>query len=226
MYDMTEQELQVRFRAINGLLLPGGGAELRPGQPFYDTAARLVQLAVEANDKGDYFPVSWTHTAAQEGHVCVQCVVACTLLAYTCSSSAVVLLTAQRYARACLPAVGSSSCSSQAVPCSFSHWLGASHCCRLLPQVHGTCLGLEVLSIIVSGNTSLLADMDAEDFPAPLLYTQDADSSPFLKSLPPHIITNLQNQPLAMENHMHGENVGSWLGDTKESAALQVCRHM
>jgi gamma-glutamyl hydrolase len=58
MYDMTEQELQDRFRAINGLLLPGGGADLRPGHPFYDTAAKLVQLAIDANDKGDYFPVS------------------------------------------------------------------------------------------------------------------------------------------------------------------------
>lgn len=126
MYDMTEQELQERFSAINGLLLPGGGADLRPGHAFYDTAARLVQLAIEANDKGDYFPV------------------------------------------------------------------------------HGTCLGLETLSIIISRNTSILADMDAEDFPAPLLYTHEADASPFLKALPPHIITNLQNQPLAMENHMHG----------------------
>lgn len=47
-----------RFATINGLLLPGGGADLRPGHMFYDTAARLVELAVAANDKGDYFPVS------------------------------------------------------------------------------------------------------------------------------------------------------------------------
>lgn len=126
MYDMTEQELQDRFATINGLLLPGGGADLRPGHMFYDTAARLVELAVAANDKGDYFPV------------------------------------------------------------------------------HGTCLGLETLSIIISGNTSILSEMDAEDAPAPLLYTQEAQHSPFLNALPPHIVTNLQNQALAMENHMHG----------------------
>lgn len=47
-----------RFNAINGLLLPGGGANLSPGHPFYDTAATLVDMALEANDKGDYFPVS------------------------------------------------------------------------------------------------------------------------------------------------------------------------
>jgi hypothetical protein len=46
-----------RFSMINGLLLPGGGADLEPGHPFFDTARRLVDLAVKANDNGDYFPV-------------------------------------------------------------------------------------------------------------------------------------------------------------------------
>jgi gamma-glutamyl hydrolase len=45
---------------INGLLLPGGGASLSPGHKFYDTAALLVHLACEANDRGDYFPVHGT----------------------------------------------------------------------------------------------------------------------------------------------------------------------
>jgi hypothetical protein len=47
-----------RFNAINGLLLPGGGANLSPGHPFFDAAHYLVELALDANDKGDYFPVS------------------------------------------------------------------------------------------------------------------------------------------------------------------------
>jgi hypothetical protein len=46
-----------RFYAINGLLLPGGGATLKPGHRFYDTAHQLVDLAIKANDKGDFFPV-------------------------------------------------------------------------------------------------------------------------------------------------------------------------
>lgn len=46
-----------RFAAINGLLLPGGGAKLEPGHQFYDTAEYLTKLSLEANDKGDYFPV-------------------------------------------------------------------------------------------------------------------------------------------------------------------------
>jgi hypothetical protein len=42
---------------VNGILIPGGAQDLRPGQPFYDTVAQLVDLAVEANDKGSHFPV-------------------------------------------------------------------------------------------------------------------------------------------------------------------------
>ncbi len=57
-YDMTEAEIRYRFSVINGLLLPGGGANLHRGHKFYDTAELLVNLAIKANDNGDYFPVS------------------------------------------------------------------------------------------------------------------------------------------------------------------------
>lgn len=72
--------------------------------------------------------------------------------------------------------------------------------------MHGTCLGFEALAIIVSHNTSVLSDMDALNAPAPLLYTELAASSDWLQALPPHVVTNLQNQALAMENHAHGEH--------------------
>ena len=42
---------------MNGVLIPGGGAYLSPRHPFYDTAAQLVALTLDANNKGDYFPV-------------------------------------------------------------------------------------------------------------------------------------------------------------------------
>jgi gamma-glutamyl hydrolase len=42
---------------INAFLIPGGGAVLRPGHTFFDVAARVVDLATAANDKGDHFPV-------------------------------------------------------------------------------------------------------------------------------------------------------------------------
>jgi gamma-glutamyl hydrolase len=57
LYDLPESEVRALFSVINGVLLPGGGASLRRGHKFYDTAELLVNLAIEANDNGDYFPV-------------------------------------------------------------------------------------------------------------------------------------------------------------------------
>mmetsp|Transcript_16637 Transcript_16637/g.30514 ORF Transcript_16637/g.30514 Transcript_16637/m.30514 type:complete len:340 (+) Transcript_16637:2035-3054(+) len=49
--------LRKQFDSINGLLFPGGGADLSPGHPFFDTADQLFQWALEANRNGDYFPI-------------------------------------------------------------------------------------------------------------------------------------------------------------------------
>lgn len=50
--------VRCRFKLINGVLIPGGGQNLSPGHLFYDTAKLLLQLAMDSNDRGDYFPVS------------------------------------------------------------------------------------------------------------------------------------------------------------------------
>jgi gamma-glutamyl hydrolase len=125
-YDLPVAEIRHRFSLVNGLLLPGGGANLSPGHMFYDTAKLLVDLAVESNENGDYFPV------------------------------------------------------------------------------HGTCLGLETLAIILSQNYDILSKYDALDAPAPLLYTADAINSRLLSNLPKSVVTSLQNDPIAMENHGKG----------------------
>jgi hypothetical protein len=46
-----------RFDLINGVLIPGGGQVLSPGHPFYDASDHLLSLALDANDRDDYFPV-------------------------------------------------------------------------------------------------------------------------------------------------------------------------
>lgn len=51
-------ELHLSLNVPCSLLLPGGGAKLYPGHKFYDTARLLVNLALDANDAGDFFPVS------------------------------------------------------------------------------------------------------------------------------------------------------------------------
>jgi hypothetical protein len=58
LHDMPADEIKRRFRAVNAVLLPGGAQDLRPGNPYFDTSALLFNLTIEANDAGDYFPVS------------------------------------------------------------------------------------------------------------------------------------------------------------------------
>ncbi|CAM9775612.1 unnamed protein product [Lampetra planeri] len=54
--NLTNAEYEKVFYSINGLLLPGGGADLQTSG--YAHAARILyKLAIKANDRGDYFPV-------------------------------------------------------------------------------------------------------------------------------------------------------------------------
>ena len=48
-----------RFRIVNGFLIPGGAATLRPGHTFFDVAARIIELATAANahPSRDHFPI-------------------------------------------------------------------------------------------------------------------------------------------------------------------------
>lgn len=59
-FDLPVDEVKRRFQLINGVLIPGGGQNLSPGHPFYDTSKLLLSLALESNDRGDYFPVHGT----------------------------------------------------------------------------------------------------------------------------------------------------------------------
>ncbi|XP_063062669.1 gamma-glutamyl hydrolase-like [Engraulis encrasicolus] len=52
----TEEEYHQLFKSLNGLLLPGGAANLMTSG--YAKAANIFyRLALEANDQGDYFPI-------------------------------------------------------------------------------------------------------------------------------------------------------------------------
>jgi len=55
-HSQTQEELKAVFQNINGLLFPGGGADLDHTK-LYDSAAYLYNLALQANDNGDYFPI-------------------------------------------------------------------------------------------------------------------------------------------------------------------------
>jgi len=58
-YNAPWDEIETLFKSLNGLVLPGGSGKLWYGHPFFDTAAKLLRLAKDYNDKGDdyVFPV-------------------------------------------------------------------------------------------------------------------------------------------------------------------------
>eukprot|EP00775_Hariotina_reticulata_P009024 gene9024-9196_t len=55
--DMPADKLEGLLGRLNGFLIPGGAANLRPGHDFYDTAKRVLDYALRVNDRGEHFPV-------------------------------------------------------------------------------------------------------------------------------------------------------------------------
>ena len=51
-----DAELRDLFKAINGILLPGGGASLTDSS-YIHNARLLHEMAIDANERGDYFPI-------------------------------------------------------------------------------------------------------------------------------------------------------------------------
>ncbi|MEQ2248548.1 hypothetical protein ILYODFUR_020122, partial [Ilyodon furcidens] len=61
----TEEEYIRTFNSINGLLLPGGNVDIQTSQ--FSRAARIFyNLALKANDAGDYFPIWGTCQGFQQ----------------------------------------------------------------------------------------------------------------------------------------------------------------
>ncbi|XP_066536474.1 gamma-glutamyl hydrolase isoform X2 [Hoplias malabaricus] len=56
MINRSEEEYTRLFKSINGILLPGGGASI-VSSGYAKAAGLFYRLALEANSKGDYFPV-------------------------------------------------------------------------------------------------------------------------------------------------------------------------
>jgi len=56
-YRSSPAELQSLVSRLNGVLFTGGGTDLRPGQPFFDSAQVVYDYALAANARGDVFPL-------------------------------------------------------------------------------------------------------------------------------------------------------------------------
>jgi len=56
-YDMPEATLKFLFNSLNGILFTGGEDTLLLDTPYYQAALKIFNWAIEANGKGNYFPL-------------------------------------------------------------------------------------------------------------------------------------------------------------------------
>ncbi|KAF7653668.1 hypothetical protein LDENG_00079840, partial [Lucifuga dentata] len=63
--NQTDEEYVKTFSSINGLLLPGGNVDIQTSQ-FSRAAKIFYNLALKANDAGDYFPIWGTCQGFQQ----------------------------------------------------------------------------------------------------------------------------------------------------------------
>ncbi|XP_063050704.1 gamma-glutamyl hydrolase [Engraulis encrasicolus] len=69
--------------------------------------------------------------------------------------------------------------------------------------VWGTCMGLQILTVLVAGE-NLLSKTTRENISLPLNLTADASSSRMFQSFPPHLFTALSREPLTGNFHHYG----------------------
>lgn len=63
--NLTDEEYVKIFNVINGVILPGGGVDLKNSE-FARVSKLFYDLALKANDKGDYFPIWGTCLGFEE----------------------------------------------------------------------------------------------------------------------------------------------------------------
>lgn len=139
-----------RFKKINGVLIPGGSQVLSPGHPYYDSTELLLNLTVEANDNGDFFPVSNSKAKISP-----------TIASRASRASRIpglIMVMTQDGWRVVL-SQQSPECELVLQPVTLDDQeiatLPPCHAVHDLVQIHGTCLGFGVLLVIVSRNQSL-----------------------------------------------------------------------
>eukprot|EP00466_Bigelowiella_natans_P008780 jgi/Bigna1/55007/estExt_Genewise1Plus.C_480036 len=56
-YDLPEADLRKMFQSVNGILFPGGGANLANTTTYAKTSKLFIDLAIQAKNEGDHFPI-------------------------------------------------------------------------------------------------------------------------------------------------------------------------
>ena len=91
--------------------------------------------------------------------------------------------------------------------------------------VHGTCLGFQLLSVLLSdADQDIMSNFDSENYPSPLIFTDSKASkfSRFLSSFRPLLVKELAKSGIAFENHAHGVATADFYADASLSDFFDV----
>jgi len=69
-YTLSAADLQNLLNSVNGVLLPGGGVDFGTQHQYWATLTSIYNYVVEANKRGDFFPLWGTCMGFQE--ICIQ----------------------------------------------------------------------------------------------------------------------------------------------------------
>jgi hypothetical protein len=174
----------------------GGLTWLWLDAPYVITARKLFNWAVAENDKGNPFPVGGRGAGVASGGGAAG---ACTLIWCACTNR---MLHAT-------PDTRMHACSHKTINCTLPPN-------PTPPQIHGTCLGHQLLHILASNvsRNDLLVETDAVAHATTLDFTPAAATSRTLGGLPEDLRAKLADPTLniAMENHeVGGEGGGCWV---------------
>lgn len=139
LYNEPEEVLIKKFKAVNGLLFPGGGTNLEEG-PFLTTARKLWKMALAENDEGRNFPVQ------------------------------------------------------------------------------GTCMGMELLTVLVSEDPNILElnAFDSQNYPSPLNFVGDwAKNRSMFAWMSEELLKKVEEERITMENHEDGTSVERFFSNKK-----------
>lgn len=135
---------------INGLLIPGGNYPLKFSTRWFKTASILFQLAKDANDRGDFFPV---RRAQYDSH------------AVPCDSAATASHFLKGHAWVVRGHTGAEPCPASRRVCQPplpAPTLPARNIWCV--QVHGTCLGMQLLVTLVCHDEYALTRYSREQY--------------------------------------------------------------
>jgi len=87
----------------------------------------------------------------------------------------------------------------------------------------GTCLGFELINILVAGDHAVLGHgFDSENLPLPLKLTPAANSSLVFRGMLPAVFNAIASQPITMNNHVAGVTPDVFAKNAKLSAMFNV----